>query len=199
MFPEGGLNVETGFFFSSLVGFSGLNESILTFLFFFVFFFFVVSLLSNISYSIPPLDCLHIGYLYFHAAPDAPAFHQELVKRVKNLHTADCLRANKSTMAWGLEARVPFLDKVFLEDAMAIDPKYKEFGKGAEQKVDEDGKPMMEKVRGSFVLHGSWFSSFVYVCVFGGEGGVIWTDELGFKVQTEKEREGRTVEGQTGR
>jgi asparagine synthase (glutamine-hydrolysing) len=53
------------------------------------------------------------GYLYFHAAPDSNSFHQECVRRVKNLHTADCLRANKSTMAWGLEARVPFLDKAF--------------------------------------------------------------------------------------
>lgn len=51
------------------------------------------------------------GYLYFHAAPDKKAFHEETVRRVKNLHLADCLRANKSTMAWGLEARVPFLDK----------------------------------------------------------------------------------------
>lgn len=49
-------------------------------------------------------------------------------------------------MAWGLEARVPFLDKSFLEVAMAIDPKYKEFGKGAAQKTDADGCPMMEKV-----------------------------------------------------
>jgi len=51
------------------------------------------------------------GYLYFHAAPDKEAFHEETVRRVKNLHLADCLRANKSTSAWGLEARVPFLDK----------------------------------------------------------------------------------------
>lgn len=51
------------------------------------------------------------GYLYFHAAPDKAAFHEETVRRVKNLHLADCLRANKSTSAWGLEARVPFLDK----------------------------------------------------------------------------------------
>jgi asparagine synthase (glutamine-hydrolysing) len=51
------------------------------------------------------------GYLYFHAAPDKSAFHEETVRRVKNLHFADCLRANKSTSAWGLEARVPFLDK----------------------------------------------------------------------------------------
>lgn len=51
------------------------------------------------------------GYLYFHAAPDKRAFHEETVRRVKNLHLSDCLRANKSTAAWGVEARVPFLDK----------------------------------------------------------------------------------------
>ncbi|KAK0450779.1 asparagine synthase [Armillaria borealis] len=85
------------------------------------------------------------GYLYFHAAPDRAAFHQECVRRVKNLHTSDCLRANKSTMAWGLEARVPFLDKAFLEVAMNIDPKEKMFNKGTSQEVDEDGCPKMEK------------------------------------------------------
>lgn len=65
------------------------------------------------------------GYLYFHAAPDKEAFHAETVRRVKNLHLADCLRANKSTSAWGVEARVPFLDKQFLEVAMGIDPQEK--------------------------------------------------------------------------
>ncbi|KAF2461376.1 asparagine synthase [Lineolata rhizophorae] len=62
------------------------------------------------------------GYLYFHAAPDKKAFHKETVRRVNNLHLADCLRANKSTAAWGVEARVPFLDKEFLDVAMNIDP-----------------------------------------------------------------------------
>ncbi|VDC02774.1 unnamed protein product [Peniophora sp. CBMAI 1063] len=85
------------------------------------------------------------GYLYFHAAPDADSFHQELVRRVKNLHTADCLRANKSTMAWGLEARVPFLDKAFLDVAMTIDAKEKMFSKGVAQTKDADGRPHMEK------------------------------------------------------
>ncbi|KAG9318782.1 hypothetical protein JVU11DRAFT_882 [Chiua virens] len=85
------------------------------------------------------------GYLYFHAAPDSTSFHQECVRRVKNLHTADCLRANKSTMAWGLEARVPFLDKAFLDVAMNIDPKAKSFSKGTSQEVDADGQPRMEK------------------------------------------------------
>jgi asparagine synthase (glutamine-hydrolysing) len=65
------------------------------------------------------------GYLYFANAPSADEFHKECVKRVKNLHYADCLRANKSTMAWGLEARVPFLDKNFLEVAMNINPEDK--------------------------------------------------------------------------
>lgn len=65
------------------------------------------------------------GYLYFHAAPDKKAFHEETVRRVKNLHLADCLRANKSTSAWGVEARVPFLDKQFLEDTMGVDPQEK--------------------------------------------------------------------------
>jgi asparagine synthase (glutamine-hydrolysing) len=51
------------------------------------------------------------GYLYFSGAPDKQAFHEETVRRVKDLHLADCLRANKSTSAWGVEARVPFLDK----------------------------------------------------------------------------------------
>ncbi|CAL1704363.1 unnamed protein product [Somion occarium] len=85
------------------------------------------------------------GYLYFHAAPDPRSFHQECVRRVKNLHTSDCLRANKSTMAWGLEARVPFLDKAFLEISMNIDPKEKMFNKGALQETDPDGRPKMEK------------------------------------------------------
>lgn len=65
------------------------------------------------------------GYLYFHAAPDKESFHAETVRRIKNLHLADCLRANKSTSAWGVEARVPFLDKQFLEVAMNVDPKEK--------------------------------------------------------------------------
>lgn len=58
------------------------------------------------------------GYLYFHNAPTAQALHHECISRIQNLHTADNLRANKSTMAWGLEARVPFLDRAFLDVAM---------------------------------------------------------------------------------
>ncbi|KAK9469841.1 hypothetical protein V1512DRAFT_257143 [Lipomyces arxii] len=65
------------------------------------------------------------GYLYFGSAPSKEAFHTETIQRVKNLHLADCLRANKSTCAWGLEARVPFLDKAFLELVLNIDPEEK--------------------------------------------------------------------------
>ena len=69
------------------------------------------------------------GYLYFHAAPGNKELHEETVRRVKDLHLADCLRANKSTAAWGVEARVPFLDKEFLELAMNIDPQEKRITK----------------------------------------------------------------------
>lgn len=70
-------------------------------------------------------DEIFAGYLYFHAAPDKDQLHKETVSRVQNLHTADCLRANKSTLAWGVEARVPFLDIDFLDLAMTIDPQEK--------------------------------------------------------------------------
>lgn len=65
------------------------------------------------------------GYLYFSRAPDADSLHQETVRRVQYLHLSDCLRANKSTMAWGVEARVPFLDLKFLDLVMTMDPKEK--------------------------------------------------------------------------
>jgi asparagine synthase (glutamine-hydrolysing) len=61
------------------------------------------------------------GYLYFHMAPSAKEFHEETVRKLFALSKYDCLRANKSTAAWGLETRVPFLDKDFLEYAMSID------------------------------------------------------------------------------
>jgi asparagine synthase (glutamine-hydrolysing) len=62
------------------------------------------------------------GYLYFHKAPNKEEFHHELVRKIKALHLYDCQRANKSTSAWGLEARVPFLDREFMDVAMSIDP-----------------------------------------------------------------------------
>lgn len=65
------------------------------------------------------------GYLYFHKAPTARAFHEETVRKLSKLHLYDCLRANKSLAAWGVEGRVPFLDKEFLDLAMSIDPEEK--------------------------------------------------------------------------
>ena len=68
------------------------------------------------------------GYLYFHKAPNKEEFHRETVQKVKDLHYYDCLRANKATMAWGVEARVPFLDKTCLDYAFSLDPVHKQCG-----------------------------------------------------------------------
>ena len=65
------------------------------------------------------------GYLYFHKAPNARAFHEETVRKLSKLHYYDCLRANKSLSAWGVEGRVPFLDKEFLDVAMRTNPEAK--------------------------------------------------------------------------
>lgn len=65
------------------------------------------------------------GYLYFHKAPNAKAFHEETVRKLSKLHLYDCLRANKSLSAWGVEGRVPFLDKEFLDVAMNLNPESK--------------------------------------------------------------------------
>ncbi|MCC8037721.1 MAG: asparagine synthase B [Bacteroidales bacterium] len=74
------------------------------------------------------------GYLYFHKAPSAQAFHEETVRKLSKLHLYDCLRANKALSAWGVEGRVPFLDKEFLDVAMRLNPA---------DKMARDGK--MEK------------------------------------------------------
>jgi asparagine synthase (glutamine-hydrolysing) len=68
------------------------------------------------------------GYLYFHKAPNAKEFHQETVRKLERLHQFDCLRANKAMAAWGVEARVPFLDRAFLDIAMSISPEAKMCG-----------------------------------------------------------------------
>ena len=70
-------------------------------------------------------DELFGGYLYFHKAPNEREFHEETVRKLEKLHQYDCLRANKSLAAWGIEGRVPFLDKEFIEVAMRINPKDK--------------------------------------------------------------------------
>lgn len=65
------------------------------------------------------------GYLYFHKAPNSKEFHEETVRKIDKLHLYDCLRANKSLSAWGVEGRVPFLDKEFIDYSMNLDPKLK--------------------------------------------------------------------------
>ena len=76
------------------------------------------------------------GYLYFHKAPDAKAFHEETVRKLSKLYMYDCLRANKSLSAWGVEGRVPFLDKEFLDVAMRTNPEAKMCpGKTVEKKI----------------------------------------------------------------
>ena len=70
-------------------------------------------------------DELFGGYLYFHKAPNAREFHEETVRKLDKLHMYDCLRANKSLAAWGVEGRVPFLDKEFIDVAMTLNPKDK--------------------------------------------------------------------------
>ncbi|WP_045770289.1 asparagine synthase B [Xanthomonas albilineans] len=79
------------------------------------------------------------GYLYFHKAPNAREFHEELIRKLDALYNYDCLRANKSMMAWGVEPRVPFLDVEFLEVAMRMDAQHKMAGTRA------DGSKRIEK------------------------------------------------------
>ena len=79
------------------------------------------------------------GYLYFHKAPNAREFHEETIRKLDALHNYDCLRANKSMMAWGVEPRVPFLDREFLDVAMRMDARFKMAG------VDAQGARRVEK------------------------------------------------------
>ncbi|MBW3552822.1 MAG: asparagine synthase B [Gemmatimonadetes bacterium] len=74
------------------------------------------------------------GYLYFHRAPDPRSFHEETLRKLDRLHLYDCLRANKAMAAWGVEARVPFLDRDFLDVAMGMDPAAKMAGPGRPEK-----------------------------------------------------------------
>ncbi|XP_051118011.1 asparagine synthetase [glutamine-hydrolyzing] 2-like [Andrographis paniculata] len=91
------------------------------------------------------------GYLYFHKAPNKVEFHQETCRKIKALHLYDCLRANKATCAWGVEARVPFLDKEFINVAMGIDPQWKMIKPGRIEKwilrnaFDDEQAPYLPK------------------------------------------------------
>ncbi len=79
-------------------------------------------------------DELFGGYLYFHKAPNSKEFHEETVRKLDKLHQYDCLRANKSLAAWGIEGRVPFLDKEFIDVAMGINPEDKMITNGRIEK-----------------------------------------------------------------
>ena len=79
-------------------------------------------------------DELFGGYLYFHKAPNAKEFHEETVRKMDKLHLYDCLRANKTLAAWGVEGRVPFLDIEFIDTAMNLNPKDKMCGHGKIEK-----------------------------------------------------------------
>ena len=85
------------------------------------------------------------GYLYFHKAPNAKAFHEETVRKLSKLHYYDCLRANKSLSAWGVEGRVPFLDKEFLDVAMRTNPEAKMCGLTPNPSPGREGSFVIEK------------------------------------------------------
>ena len=91
------------------------------------------------------------GYLYFHKAPNAKEFHEETVRKLERLHMFDCARANKATSAWGVEARVPFLDKNFIDVAMRLNPQDKmcvdgRMEKWILRKAFDDGSTLPESV-----------------------------------------------------
>ncbi len=120
-------------------------------------------------------DELFGGYLYFHKAPNAKEFHEETVRKLDKLHLYDCLRANKSLAAWGVEGRVPFLDKEFMDIAMRINP---------EDKMIKDGK--MEKwiVRKAFESYLPAEIAWRQKEQFSDGVGYSWIDTL--KAQAEE-------------
>ena len=109
------------------------------------------------------------GYLYFHKAPNAREFHEETVRKLDKLHLFDCNRANKVMAAWGVEARVPFLDKEFIDAAMSINP---------EDKMIKDGKIEKNILREAFA--DSLPESIVWRQKeqFSDGVGYSWIDEL---------------------
>ncbi|XP_019089884.1 PREDICTED: asparagine synthetase [glutamine-hydrolyzing] 3-like isoform X2 [Camelina sativa] len=104
------------------------------------------------------------GYLYFHKAPNKKEFHEETCRKIKALHQYDCLRANKSTSAWGVEARVPFLDKEFINVAMSIDPEWKmirpDLGRIEKwvlrNAFDDEKNPYLPKVSDTMLMNASF-------------------------------------------
>jgi asparagine synthase (glutamine-hydrolysing) len=109
------------------------------------------------------------GYLYFHKAPSARAFHEELVRKLQLLHLYDCLRANKSMAAWGIEARVPFLDTRFLDVAMRVPARHKMVAPGGVEK-----KIVREAFRGALPDEILWRQKEQ----FSDGVGYSWIDSL---------------------
>lgn len=120
-------------------------------------------------------DELFGGYLYFHKAPNAREFHEETVRKIGKLHLYDCLRANKSLAAWGVEGRVPFLDKEFMDIAMRVNPA---------DKMIRDGKMEKWLVRKAFESYLPESIAWRQKEQFSDGVGYSWIDTL--KVQAEE-------------
>lgn len=123
------------------------------------------------------------GYLYFHKAPDAKALHEETVRKLDKLHLYDCLRANKTLSAWGVEGRVPFLDKEFMDIAMRINP---------EDKMCKDGKIEKYVLRKAFEGYLPESVTWRQKEQFSDGVGYNWIDtlrELADKKVTDKQME----------
>lgn len=120
-------------------------------------------------------DELFGGYLYFHKAPHAEAFHEETLRKLSKLHLYDCLRANKSMAAWGVEARVPFLDKDFIDIAMRVNP---------EEKMIKDGRMEKWVVRKAFEDYLPESIAWRQKEQFSDGVGYLWIDTL--KAQAEE-------------
>lgn len=109
------------------------------------------------------------GYLYFHKAPNAKAFHEETIRKLGKLHLYDCLRANKALSAWGVEGRVPFLDKNFMDVAMELNP---------EDKMAKDGKMEKHILRKAFEAYLPESVAWRQKEQFSDGVGYSWIDTL---------------------
>jgi len=116
------------------------------------------------------------GYLYFHKAPDGKEFHEETVRKLGKLHLYDCLRANKSLAAWGVEGRVPFLDKEFLDVAMRLNP---------EDKMAKNGKIEKYILREIFAEYLPESVAWRQKEQFSDGVGYSWIDTLRKMTETE--------------
>ena len=143
-------------------------------------------------------DELFGGYLYFHKAPNAKEFHEETVRKLSKLHQYDCLRANKSLAAWGIEGRVPFLDKEFMDVAMQINPQDKMIGnermeKWVLRKAFEDMLPesvaWRQKEQFSDGVGYSWIDTLKEVVAAGVTDEQLANAKYKFPIQTPTSKE----------